>query len=181
MTGLQTAGAIASIVTTGVTTLTLIVLIWYTIETHKLRREARRQNEVSVMPMLAVLNDSPSDRDNRRILLINVGRGPAFNLSIDPLRWEGRELQIEHGGNIIRPDETKELQFHFQEQNSGTMVDVNGLYLWINTGKIPDPLHVIVRCQSVNSMAHTSTFKCTPDAGRLKITFEGVKSDALSP
>ena len=43
MTGLETAGAFASVGTACVATVTLGVLIWYTIETHKLRLEAQRR------------------------------------------------------------------------------------------------------------------------------------------
>src|SRR5262245_29152005 len=91
--------------------LTLLVLIWYTIETQRLRKagqdqtaktaqllneaqrqndvsahllkEARRQNEVSVMPILAVAVETAADGEAERIALTNVGSGPAFNLSIE--------------------------------------------------------------------------------------------------
>jgi len=184
--------------------LTLIVLIWYTIETYKLRtaaqeqtketgnllkeaqrqnevtaqllKEAQRQNEVSVMPGLAVINEPPSDGDKGRIVLTNVGSGPAFNLSIDRHEWESGDLLIEHDGNIMTAGQTNELRFHFQEQKGGTILDVNTLYEWINTERIPDPLKVVVRCRSVNSIEYAFTFNCTPDAGRLKVTFEGMES-----
>src|SRR5215831_1972281 len=116
--------------------LTLLVLIWYTIETARLRkagqdqtaktaqllteaqrqndvsghllREARRQNEVSVMPILAIAVEPVPGAEADRIVLINVGSGPAFNLSIDPHHWNNRELKIEHGSSILRPGQNDE-------------------------------------------------------------------------
>src|SRR5215467_5957609 len=88
--------------------LTLLVLIWYTVETQRLRKagqaqtaktsdllreaqrqnevsvfllqEAQRQNEVTVMPILAIGVDQAADGEHDRIVLTNVGSGPAFNL-----------------------------------------------------------------------------------------------------
>lgn len=98
MTGLETAGAIASIVTTAVTAATLIVLIWYTVETQRLRREAQRQNENSIMPI--VMFQSVSVRGQHltvsRPVIRNLGSGPAFNVSVDPMTLAGKTVTFEH-------------------------------------------------------------------------------------
>src|SRR5260370_39247063 len=98
MTGLETAGAIASIVTTAVTTATLIVLIWYTVETQRLRREAQRQNENSTMPI--VMFQSVYVRGQNitvsRPVIRNLGSGPAFNVSVSPITLSGRTVTFEH-------------------------------------------------------------------------------------
>src|SRR6266571_6025169 len=78
MTGIETAGAIASIVTAGATSVTLAVLIWYTIETHKLRREAQRQNESALLPIV-VIEEPPQDNPDAFIIR-NIGKGPAFQV-----------------------------------------------------------------------------------------------------
>ena len=168
--------------------LTLGVLIWYTVETYKLRlsaqkqtektgsllQEAQRQNEMSVMPMAAIFIQS-TPNGNRAIVMGNVGSGAAFNLSIDRIRSGNGELLIEHGGNVMKVGDMNELGFQFQEQNSNTILHLDSLYEWINTGKLPDPLDIVVRCGSVNSVNYAFRFRFTPDAtGRLKITFEGV-------
>jgi len=58
---------------------TLGVLIWYTIETYKLRVAAQRQGETSVMPILAVFNEGSS------FLVRNVGWGTSIQSTHRPL------------------------------------------------------------------------------------------------
>src|SRR5262249_1951625 len=112
--------------------LTLGVLVWYTIETYRLRKvaqgqimettkllraaerqnevsdnllqEAQRRNEMSVMPILAVATE-PLAGESTRIILRNVGLGPAFNVSIDHVEWEGRELHVEVDHSVLRSGE----------------------------------------------------------------------------
>src|SRR5665213_702779 len=91
MTGLETAGAIASIVTTAVTTLTLIALIWYTVETHHLRREAQRQNENSMMPIVVCQSVYVQGQHAgaSRPVIRNLGSGPAFNVYMNSITPSG--------------------------------------------------------------------------------------------
>jgi len=68
--------------------LTLVVLIWYTIETHGLRVTAVKQVEHATTPILAIA--PVLDRDaHPQIAIRNVGSGPAFNLSIDAATNKG--------------------------------------------------------------------------------------------
>ena len=186
--------------------LTLLVVIWYTVETQRLRkagqdqtaktaqllseaqrqndvwghllREARRQNEVSVMPILAIAVEPVPDADTDRIVLINVGSGPAFNLAIDPHHWDSRELKIEHASSILRPGQSDELRFHVIEGNSGNLLGAKTLGHWIHIKRMPNPLNVVVRCNSVNSKAYSFRFICTSQLGKLRITFEGSAASA---
>jgi hypothetical protein len=98
MTGLETAGAIASIVTTAVTTATLVVLIWYTVETQRLRREAQRQNENSMMPIVIFQSVYVKGQNITvsRPVIRNLGSGPAFNVTIDPITLLGKTMVFEH-------------------------------------------------------------------------------------
>lgn len=78
MTGLETAGAVASIATAVATTVTLAVLIWYTIETHRLRKESQRQNEIALLPLVVV--EEPYEEHPDAFGIRNIGRGPAFQV-----------------------------------------------------------------------------------------------------
>jgi len=181
--------------------LTLLVLIWYTIETQRLRkagqdqtakaaqllteaqrqnevsvhllREARRQNEVSVMPILAIAVEPVPGGETDRIVLTNVGSGPAFNLSIDPHHWNTRDLKIEHGSTILRSGQSDELLFHVIEGNSGNLLGAKTLSHWIHVKRMPNPLNVVVHCNSVNSKAYSFRFICASHLGKLRITYEG--------
>jgi hypothetical protein len=184
--------------------LTLCVLTWYTIETYRLRKtgedhtaataelleeaqrqnevsarllqEVQRQNEVSVMPILSVAVESPPNGGAVRTVLLNVGSGPAFNLWIDPLRWDDRELKIEHESSVLRPGQVDGLLLHFVERNKGQLLDAKVLCRWIDAHRLPEPLNIVARCNSVNSRAYAFRFRCTAHAGRLRITYEGIAS-----
>jgi len=184
--------------------LTLAVLIWYTVETYRLRlaaqrqteeaghllqeaqrqseasmnlvRAAQRQNEIAVMPMVAIINETLPNQTNRSLVLRSVGSGPAFNLSIDHTLFGNGELIIDHEGNTKMVGEMTVLRPAFHEQHHLTLLhDVNDLYHWINTGKLPDPLVIIVHCHSVYSVEYAFTFRCAVDGGqgKLRVTFEG--------
>ena len=198
-----------------VVVLALIVLVWYTIETYKLRKAAQaqtaetanllreaqrqnvatlslvaaaqRQNEIGVMPILAIRIEPPQSRltasgvsVNSYLVLRNEGAGPAFNVCIDPYSVGGRELAFDHGSGVVSPKEVRELSFHLQQGNSGTIGNVNELYYWINTGELPDPLCIPVRCKSVSSTDYTFTFRFTPLSGVLAVMLETMDSSPRS-
>lgn len=60
--------------------LTLLVLIWYTVETYRLRVAAVKQLDVATTPIVMIAPDEQSDVMVPTIR--NVGRGPAFNISV---------------------------------------------------------------------------------------------------
>lgn len=151
--------------------ITLVVLIKYTYETFMLRVAAQRQNEISVMPMLGIVIRA-SDRNVVR--LHSVGSAPAFNLSIDRQRYQNGELFVEYEDTVLAGGQTSQLRFYFQEGSSTTGLAPDAVYEWINTGKLPSPLDIIVRCRGVNSKDYAFTFRFRTDAGRLKVSFEGM-------
>jgi len=153
--------------------------------TARLVREAQRQNEVSVMPIMAILVVSPGQlrpsdiaygSDKNSLVLRNVGTGPAFNVSIDKYLAGGKELQVHHGTHMLSPGENRLLSFHLQEGSTGIKGSYNTMYDWINTGPLPDPLSIIVRCRSATSVDYSFKFTFTPKDGTLTVVFEGIES-----
>jgi hypothetical protein len=68
-----------------ITGVTLVVLIWYTIETYKLRVAAQNQTTEITKPVVALrtITESSDETDRTRALKVrNVGPGPAFNVTI---------------------------------------------------------------------------------------------------
>jgi hypothetical protein len=171
--------------------LTLVVLIWYTVETSRLRKaaqkqieatgkllaEAQRQNEIAVMPMFALYPEVMSDGRQRRIILENVGLGPAFNLSIVNPQWNGSILEIKHSYNVWTPKQTEVLSLVLQKGTDRMVgIDVDSLYQGINKDEMPNPLNLVVRCVSLHHTRYEFKFKCIPDAGYLKITFDSLET-----
>ena len=58
--------------------LTGIVILLYTAETHGLRLEMVRQNEMSVQPLIIVTGIVSRENSGDRVVLTNIGRGPAL-------------------------------------------------------------------------------------------------------
>jgi hypothetical protein len=63
--------------------LTTAVIVWYTIETHRLRNEMVRQNAISLRPM--VLPQFAGAHPQRSFRLKNCGVGCALNVRISPI------------------------------------------------------------------------------------------------
>ena len=203
--------------------LTLGVLIWYTVETYRLRRaaqqqttetgkllneaqrqneatiklvseasrqnevaaklwtEAQRQNEFSVMPLLAILLESARTPVERLpggakswLLLRNVGNGPAFNVFVEPYSADNKVLQFDIGRTVLTPGEERPLEIQFEHEPHSTWIgNPDSLYEWINTGHLPNPLHIGVRSRSVTGIDYKFTFSFTPEIGRLNVVYQG--------
>lgn len=150
--------------------------------TAELVRVAHRQNEIAVMPILAIRVEPPQShfaqpdpKEKLRLVLRNEGSGPAFNISIEPYSADGKVLEFDYGSTVMRPGEERELAFHLQEGNIGTIGNVNELYYWINTGRLPDPVYLPVRCRSASSTDYQFTFRLTPLAFRLAVQLESTE------
>jgi hypothetical protein len=77
------------------------ILIWYTVETLRLRKAAQRQNEISIMPVL-VLEFESGERALAGHMkledpqLRNIGNGPAFNIQVATIA--GPDLEVRFDG-----------------------------------------------------------------------------------
>ena len=60
---------------------TLIAVIIYTKETVKLRKEAQKQNELTLRPLIMPAPINPFH--SYSLKLLNIGKSPAFNINID--------------------------------------------------------------------------------------------------
>jgi hypothetical protein len=81
----MTLQSYATIAVSVLTLATLLVLIWYTIETSRLRRTAERQNEDSLRPILSLEFNYQYSGQRKHIVLMkikNLGKGPAFNIAL---------------------------------------------------------------------------------------------------
>jgi len=187
--------------------LTLVVLIWYTIETYLLRKaaqnqiaetdklliearnqnaltleqnatnanllkESQRQTEISTQPMFAVYKGKASMGTDGRILLENVGNGPAFNISIDSLMWDDdRQLRIENAPSVMKPGDTEPLVFDLYEQGKPLLHIHFGQDLVVKMGEneMPNPFRMIARCHDVGLQPYTYFIDFVMIEGQLEI------------
>ncbi len=67
-----------------VLTVTALVVTWYTIETHKLRKAAQLQTELQTRPFLSLARTGPGD--GAKFCIHNAGHGLARNISFEEAR-----------------------------------------------------------------------------------------------
>jgi len=85
--------------------LTLIVLIWYTVETYRLRLAAAKQLAVATTPILMI---APVQEPRGAVPAIrNVGNGPAFNISIETERLKGQAKLTFYHSDILAGNEVQ--------------------------------------------------------------------------
>jgi hypothetical protein len=69
------------------------IILWYTVETHAMRRETTRQTELAVKPaVLARIEDNP-----HALILRNIGNGPALYVMVE-------DIEFDTGGRAGVPD-----------------------------------------------------------------------------
>lgn len=71
---------IISIINIIVLALTFIAIVWYTVETFRLRKINEKQIRINIMPLIAVVNIG------NEIKLKNIGKSPALNVTVNPIK-----------------------------------------------------------------------------------------------
>jgi len=71
---------IISIINIVVLALTFIAIVWYTVETFRLRKINEKQIHINIMPLVVVMNIG------NEIKLKNIGKSPALNVTIDSIK-----------------------------------------------------------------------------------------------
>lgn len=100
---------------TGATVSATLVLIWYTIETQRLRRAAEKQNEISGMPIVA-LRLASGERGLGESLTLdfqslrNIGNGPAFNIDVTPIQKAPFEVRFDPI-RLLEPRDSQPLEY----------------------------------------------------------------------
>ena len=88
---------------------TFFALIWYTIETQRLRRAAERQNDIAGMPIVLLKLSSVEQRPGGLLLdcesIRNVGNGPAFDINISAIQKAPFEIRFEPI-HLLEPKQT---------------------------------------------------------------------------
>lgn len=113
MTVLEQAYYVAGAITAVVSTLGFAGLVWYAIETRRLRIIGQRQSEIasaqlerSVVPCVLFLEDlrQSGDAPDRYLLLENVGAGPALNIRYRLNSWaDWATSPVLRPGESIKP------------------------------------------------------------------------------
>jgi hypothetical protein len=128
-----------------------------------LLNESQKQTRLSVLPILGLYGIDPGPTLTTmvsRVVLENVGRGPAFNVSIDDVVWGNRSLEFKVDPNVLRVGDTQGLQLILKKGGflklniltPGSLVDQ------MLKKEIPNPFEVVVRCHDLNLCENSYSF-----------------------
>jgi len=122
---------------------TLVVIVWYTVETKRLRTITQEQLSRSVLP-LVVLDFRESSSNNNLVFPIikNVGFGPAFNINVSNLENGNCKLNFYPISGLGKDSELiLPLYTYCETKNgiSGTWDDAQGFTKWV-TKLSPDKI-----------------------------------------
>ena len=140
----------------------------------ELLAESQAQSELSVQPMFAVHINRPLPNVEPQVMLANVGRGPAFNISIITMPWADKKLEIKNQTNVMRPSDGEPLVFHLLQDGrlNETIHWASRLAQKMDGRDIPNPLRIYVRCDDLKLKFYEFWFDCEATAeGVFMISF----------
>lgn len=162
----------AQVVLVIVTVATLIVLCIYTKATVDLRkatrdqvdvsnrllREAQAQNEASIRPILqlvATVTDETNTTITTEFQLRNLGSGPGFNVTIEPVRCTHSVYLFRHP-DTLAPDDTASVDpLRTATSASLTPTEWNALFNDTQVGSSSDrPVNITIRYQNAAGKAY---------------------------
>lgn len=91
--------------------ITFGALLWYSFETRELKGATKRSNELSQEPILIIRHDSGTEK----FTVENVGKGPAFNIEIQPMKIEDGEFSFYFKESILKAGESMKLKIKFDD------------------------------------------------------------------
>ena len=107
---------ILNIITTVFLLATLIVLIIYTYQTYRLRRETTKQTELNLRPFIVISVFEDSAGLSQRLVYRNIGHSHALDVETEPFDAEAYILNFGKWG-LIEPDEQKDLKLKGEGKN----------------------------------------------------------------
>jgi hypothetical protein len=168
---------------TGATVAATFVLIWYTIETHRLRRDAEKQNEISGMPIVALRLSSGERRLGEPLTLVfqslrNIGNEPAFNIDVTPIQRAPFEVRFE-SIHLLEPKDSLGLQYTILQDAITSGLSKMSVWLEsvIETGQLGSEMAISVSYSDASGKRYRSDHLVQFDAAAKTITtvFKGHK------
>ena len=178
MDPLQQAQAWATIVAAIATTLTFAALIWYTIETQRLRRAAERQNEIAGMPIVALRLASGERKLGQPLSLAsqsirNVGNGTAFNIEISTIQKKPFEVRFEPAP-LLEPKDNQLLDYTIWQDAVTTGFSKTTVWLEsvIESGQLGSEMAVNITYAAAADKRYQSSHVIHYDAAAKKVWTE---------
>ena len=113
---------------------TMLVIIYYTIETSKLRKSTKKQTDLLLQPLITLEHEIISiEEDTEANYLVNIGKSTAINIQIDDKYIEEGKRLIFYHDDTLQVDKRK--QFFYRIYNRDGRLE--------NSVNIPDGIQLI--------------------------------------
>ena len=137
------------------------VIIWYTWETHQLRRVSQRQIELQIRPFV-VLN-----RQSGKFHVTNIGNGPALNVRVDQVSIMPAVdafIRFPESIPVLKPTQTEPIaaESFIGGKSQGGFLDAH-----LDPQHANQAFEITVRYQDTDFVKHTLTMRTQP--GRFTI------------
>jgi len=160
----------------GATVAATLVLIWYTIETQRLRRAAEKQNEISGMPIVALRLASGERRLGESLTLEfeslrNIGNGPAFNIDVTPIQEAPFEVRFDPI-RLLEPKDSQRLVYTVLQDSLTSGFSKTSMWLEsvIETGQLGSEMAIRVSYSDASGKRYRSDHVIQFDAVAMTIT-----------
>jgi hypothetical protein len=150
--------AIAQIALSLLTFSTLCILIWYTIETSRLRREAQTQNEAINLPVLVMdfaTSDDSKGKSHDLPTVKNIGRGPAFDVTIERLAMKDVVVEFE-SLPLVEAGAERLVPLTVQEGKSSLDPSIISFLKLVENAALPQTITVKTQCRSLTGTQYSA-------------------------
>jgi hypothetical protein len=154
---LNQAQAWASLIIAAATVLTLIVLIIYTRETYRLRKEAQAQTDQTIKPivMLEGASDLPvigegANMPAFKAVLRNLGLGAAFNIEVEPLCGPNTKIEFRHTTSLAAGDRQPIWMRIWEDQRLADTVAYQSIQRMFHNHQLTSHASGVIRYSDVN-------------------------------
>ena len=152
------------------------MLIWYTIETQRLRRAAEKQNEISGMPIVALRLASGERRLGESLTLEfqslrNIGNGPAFNIDVTPIQKAPFEVRF-NPIRLLEPKDSQRLEYTVLQDALASGFSKMSVWLEsvIETGRLGSEIAISVSYSDASGKRYRSDHVIRFDAAARTVT-----------
>lgn len=137
----------------------VVVLIWYTIETCRLRKEAQRQTAMTAMPALFVRTQRRPSSSSLFLNVENIGKGPAFNVCFESLTGPDCKLTFKPIPLLLVGEQHKEVESDIEEISAESYDTASGaIASLMSQERLPRELTLMASFQDLSGRRYKSSF-----------------------
>ena len=172
------------------TAATLLVLIWYTVETYRLRKAAQAQVESSTLPIVVFQSSKVAATAGwaewHRLVVRNLGTGPAFNIQFQPIPIGDRVADFQFSRMLAAGEEQSVAICGLRDERTcsdgqhirGDFYDAESLQAVLQACKERTFTNGLITYSGASGKRFRSTFKIQHDSSNLDslVYFDGADS-----